>query len=53
MQIYIFKFTARLVNSIGKMSNYTETIEADSKREAILKLYDKYEHILNLNIKTK
>jgi len=53
MQTYIFKFYGRQINAIGKMSKYTETITATSKREAILKLYESYEHILNLTIKTK
>jgi hypothetical protein len=53
MQTYIFKFYGRQLNAIGKMSKYTETITAPSKREAILKLYESYEHILNLTIKTK
>lgn len=53
MQTYIFKFYGRQINAIGKVSKYTETITAASKREAILKLYESYEHILNLTIKTK
>ncbi len=53
IKTYIFKFYGRQINAIGKMYDITETIKAPSKREAILKLYESYEHILNLNIKTK
>lgn len=38
-------FSARLKGALGIKCNYTEVVEAADKNEAILKLYDKYEHV--------
>jgi len=45
MKTYIINFHGRESGAIGTFSSYTETIEAPSKQAAILRLYEKYEHI--------
>ena len=49
MKFLIF-FKGRKINAIGIMYLRTEIVEADKKEEAILKLYDQYEHISILKI---
>lgn len=45
MTTYRIEFSGRTKGAIGVFSSYTETVEADSKESAILKLYDAYEHV--------
>jgi hypothetical protein len=45
MKTYCIKFRGRQVGAIGITTINTELVKADTQEEAILKLYDKYEHI--------
>lgn len=42
---YIIVFSGRLKNALGYTYACQETIEAASEKEAIIKLYDKYESV--------
>ena len=43
--LYRVLFRGRLAGAIGKSSTHSVTVSAISEEDAILKLYDKYEHI--------
>ena len=45
MNTYKIVFYGRLNGAIGARYFITEIVQADTKEEARLKLYDKYEHI--------
>jgi hypothetical protein len=45
MNTYEIKFHGRTKNAIGITYWITDTVEAEDEKAAILKLYDKYEHI--------
>lgn len=51
MKTYKITFTGRLINAIGKTYSHTITVKAESQDEAVLKLYEKFEHIKIINIK--
>lgn len=51
MKKFKIKFTARLINSIGKLSKFTETVEAANEENAKFQLYRRYEHIQQVTIK--
>ena len=42
---FLINFEARAVNAIGITKNYLRTVSAENANNAILKLYDKFEHI--------
>lgn len=50
MNKYKIEFTGRLNGSQGITTHYTEIVKADNRDKAVLKLYDKYEHIGNKSI---
>lgn len=50
---YKCNFIGRTVNAIGITYPIKDTIQANNKEEAHLKLYDKYEHIRLLTINGK
>ena len=45
MYKFTIKFYGRTKVSIGAFYTIKDSVEAETKEEAILKLYDKYEHI--------
>jgi len=45
MKKYKIRFKGVTIGSIGKKRLFVVTVEADSLKEANLKLYEKYEHI--------
>jgi len=47
---YIIHFNGRLCGAIGQFSFYTETVEAENEEKAIMKLYDKYDHVTQITI---
>lgn len=50
MKTYFITFSGRLKNAIGITYEIKVNINAESKEEAILKLYEKYEHIFVYSI---
>ena len=50
MSSYKITFIGRESEAIGITYKITETVEAVTEEAAVLKLYDKYEHISVLNI---
>ena len=50
MKKFKFRIIANELGAIGKRYKYTATTEANDKEEAILKLYDNYEHISIISI---
>lgn len=50
MKKFKLSFTGREVSAIGKTYKITATIEAENEKAAILKLYEKYEHIQSLTV---
>ena len=50
MKTFTIQFSGRKAGAIGIFGNFEETVEANNKDEAILKLYDVYEHITILKI---
>ena len=51
MTKYQASFNGRKVNAQGITSNFMTEVEANSRQQAELKLYDTYEHISNLELK--
>ena len=45
MNRYTIVFCGRLMGALGIYGRYTETVEAETAHEALLKLYERYEHI--------
>lgn len=45
MKTFLIKFNGRKKGALGAFSNFIETVTAPNKQSAILKLYEKYEHI--------
>lgn len=45
MRTYRIKFKGRRIGAIGITEKFEETVQAENEEKAILKLYDKYEHI--------
>ena len=45
MATYRIEFIARYAGALGRRENFTEYVEAPTYNEAVIKLYDKYEHI--------
>ncbi len=45
MNKYTFRIYAREIGAIGVWQHFTLTVEANTREEAELKLYEKYEHI--------
>lgn len=50
MKKFKLSFTGREVTAIGKVYRITATIEAKTEQAAILKLYEKYDHITALTV---
>ena len=50
MKTYIAKFTGREVNAIGIFYAITTTVDAENEKEAALRLYDRYDHIMWLRL---
>lgn len=50
MPKYRIKFTGRTLGAIGIMYPITAEVEAENTEKAILKLYDKYEHIQHARV---
>lgn len=50
MNTYRILFVGRLKGSIGWGTNYQETVIADTNDDAVMKLYDTYEHIKIVSI---
>lgn len=46
---FVFKFKARELGAIGKLSTYKRTVKAKNYEEAKLMLYEKLEHIQQIN----
>jgi hypothetical protein len=44
--IYFFEGIARQKSAIGMTHHFCDEVEAESKDAAVLKLYDKWEHIM-------
>ena len=42
---FTIKFTGRTKGAIGIFQEFTETVEAETIDQAIIKLYDNYEHV--------
>ena len=53
LRIYTISFTGRKVGSTGKFYRIRTKVKASSPNDAIKKLYDDYEHLSNIIIKTK
>ncbi len=53
MNTYKVIVSARKVGALGVWSIYTREVEAESEKEAILKLYDELEHISVRSIELK
>lgn len=51
MKNYKITFTGRLSKAIGKTSTHRQTVKAESQEAAVLKLYDRFEHITIKSIK--
>ena len=49
-QTFEFIFTGREVGSLGKFRKIKMQVIASSQKEAELKIYDKYEHVINLKL---
>jgi hypothetical protein len=45
--IFKITFTGKTLHAIGAFYQYSEIVEAGTKEAALLRLYDKYEHIHN------
>lgn len=45
MNRYSITFSGRLAGALGVTYKITHEVEATNEREAVLKLYDKFEHI--------
>lgn len=48
MNTYLLTFIGRKIDAIGAFYPIVTEIKAESKEDAILKLYTKYEHVTNL-----
>jgi len=48
--VYQIRFIGRKLGAIGIVYEISEHVEAESQDQAIMKLYDKYEHIRILTI---
>jgi hypothetical protein len=46
MKTWLIAFSGKTKGAIGAFQNCAEEVEADSSEAAVLKLYDKYEHVL-------
>ena len=53
MNTYTIEFFGRLAGAIGITYRIHETVQADTQGLAVLKLYDKYEHVSRLMITAK
>jgi hypothetical protein len=53
MKTYQAKFTGREVGAIGIFYKITATVEAENAEAARLKLYEKYEHLMDLTLTEK
>lgn len=42
---YTIKFKGKHKGAIGIFQNFTQSVEAENPEKAILKLYDKYDHV--------
>jgi hypothetical protein len=45
--IYLIKFNGRRKGAIGVFEDFEVQVEANSKKQALNKLYENYEHIHN------
>ena len=45
MYTYNIRFTGKKLGAIGAMEQFSEEVEAADEKAAILKLYEKYDHI--------
>ena len=50
MKKFKLSFTGREISAIGKTYRIHATIEAETQQAAILKLYEKYDHVTNLTV---
>ena len=50
MYTYRIKFYGRLLNAIGVRYEITEMVIADTSKDAIIKLYEKYDSVHNPEI---
>jgi hypothetical protein len=53
MKEYTITFNGRKAGAIGIFYWITETVQAESEQEAVLKLYEKYDHITQKKITVK
>jgi len=51
MNKYKITFTGRLIGAIGIFYKITDTVQAANEKDAILALYNKYEHIHQPKVK--
>lgn len=45
MKTYTIRFKGCIKGSIGKLKGFTVKVQAENEQEAVLKLYDHYDHI--------
>jgi hypothetical protein len=50
MKKFRVQFTGRKIKAIGKLANFFVTVESDTVHNAIISLYDYYEHIHVLTV---
>jgi translation initiation factor IF-3 len=51
VKIYKVKFTGRRIGAIGIFYRFSLKVKAENEEQATLKLYEKYEHIQQLEFK--
>lgn len=51
MKTYSIEFWGKGKGAIGAFQNCTETVQAENEEAALLKLYDKYDHVHGPEVK--
>lgn len=48
---YKFRFSGRLIGSIGKMRVFSCVVTGESQEDAMMKLYERYDHITVISVR--
>lgn len=48
---YKFRFSGRLIGSIGKTKVFVCVVTGESQEDAMMKLYERYDHITVISVK--
>jgi hypothetical protein len=53
MRTYKFRFSGRLIGSIGKIGVVTCVVTGESQEDAMMKLYERYDHVTVISVREK